>query len=136
MTSFKLEGRDEVIKNLRRVQKKTPKRLAAALFKQANKIMTRSKRDYVPVDLGALKSSGKVEKPEIKSGVVSVLMTYGGNAAPYALAVHENPSGFDPPSWKGIVTFSPSGRGPKYLQIPMELANKTLADDLAKDLKL
>lgn len=131
---FEMQGDKKVISNLRKFQKKYPQRMASALFKQANIVMTMSKRDYVPVDLGTLKSSGRVERPVIDRGSVSVALVYGGAASPYALAVHEHPSGFSPLSWAGGVTFSVGG--PKYLEKPLLLKARTLAKDLAQDLKL
>ena len=133
---IKLTGDTELMNNLRRIQKEQPKKFSAGLFKRANVIMTISKRDHVPVDLGALMNSGRVEAPVITSGRISVAMVYGGNAAPYAIVVHEHPSGFSPPSWGGSVVFSPSGRGPGFLRIPMNQASRTFAADLAKDVGL
>jgi hypothetical protein len=43
-----------------------------------------------PVDTGALKGSHETSKPEQGGGDVSVTITVGGPAAPYAVPVHEN----------------------------------------------
>lgn len=134
MTQFKLEGDKEMIANLQKIQKEYPQRIAGALYKQANIVMTTSKRDYVPVDLGTLRSSGRVLEPIIKNGSVEVHLVFGGPASAYALAVHEHPSGFSPFSWSAGVSFSVGG--PKYLEKPMMLKAKTLVADLAKDLQL
>lgn len=55
------------------------------LFKEATGIMTVSKASFVPVDTGALRSTGYV-----KPAQDFVELGYGGPAAPYALVVHED----------------------------------------------
>lgn len=96
--------------------------IRSSLRIEAEMVMTDSKENYVPVDLGTLRSSGFVEPVEYDGGKFSVKLVYGGAAAPYALAVHEHPSEHSPPSWSGNVHFSPPGRGPKYLERPMLVA--------------
>ena len=99
--------------------------------------MTKSKRDFVPVDLGNLRSSGHVEDPEFTRASVSVRLVYGGPSAPYALAVHEHPSDSSPPSWReGDVEFHPSGRGPKYLERPLLEAIPGLPVRLARRMQI
>lgn len=58
--------------------------------------MTAAKRDYVPVDTGALRNSGFVNLP-VLTGFVGlgvsggyVELGFGGPSAPYALLVHED----------------------------------------------
>lgn len=111
--------------------------IGAALYRRAQGIMADSKEHYVPVDLGTLKSTGKVHPPEYLGRQVTVALTYGDAATAYALAVHEHPSKYSPPSWQGTqVTFSPSGTGPKYLEKPLMAAVPTLPHELAADLNL
>ena len=67
---------------------------AAALYGIAEEVMTASK-DIVPVDTGALKSTGHVQPPRISGAVVEVTLGYGGVAGngsevDYAWFVHEN----------------------------------------------
>lgn len=62
----------------------------------AEEIMTDSKKNYVPVDTGALRMSGTVKRAKIIGTKIEVRMGYGGPTAigrnvTYALKVHENP---------------------------------------------
>lgn len=83
-------GATQFAQKLRRAQVAGPKVVLATLFQQAEKIMTVSKADYVPVDKGHLRGSGFVEPPVMTSQGGSVTMGYGGPAAPYAYIVHED----------------------------------------------
>lgn len=108
--------------------------LAVALYEEATTIMTDSKENYVPVDQGTLRDSGHVQEPKLEGTTLLVELGYGGPAAPYALAVHENPrSG----KTEGV---SPSGRKYKhwaevgqykYLEIPFKAAAKGLSQRIA-----
>jgi hypothetical protein len=101
--------------------------------------MTRSKKDFVPVADSTLQGTGHVRLAKVK---IEANLVYGGPAAPYALAVHEHLSKHSPPSWQtaersgGGVRFNPPGRGPKYLEKPLMEARRTLARDLARDLRV
>lgn len=119
-----IKGDKEMAAKFRAFARKFPKDVAAALFKQSEKIMTKSKKDFVPVDTGALRSTGMVEKPKIKGKKISVTLAYGGPAVDYAVDQHEN------------LDYRHTVGGPKYLERPLNEAAKTLASDLAKDLKL
>jgi hypothetical protein len=48
-------------------------------------------RPLVPVVTGALRGSALVYPPEIDGSTITVVFGYGGQAMPYARAVHENP---------------------------------------------
>lgn len=144
-----LKGQKQMQQRLNRIASKFPDKVKAALRIEAELIMTTSKRDFVPVDLGTLRSSGHVDNPVRTGKDISVKLSYGGAAADYALAVHEHPSEHDPPSWKNnvievpnfsgssgttqasTVTFSPAGRGPKYLERPLMEASVNMTQRLA-----
>lgn len=112
---------------LKRLQARYPDRIRGALHFQAEKIMTRSKRDFVPVDLGALRSSGHVRPPERGKGrIIQVKLVYGGPSVPYAIVQHETPP----------AVFSHTVGQWKYLERPLMEAVSTLARDLAADLQL
>lgn len=131
-----LDG-SQIDANLRRIINSFSLRVDAALYKRCERIMTRSKESFVPVDFGTLKNSGIVLPPERKGKSIIVTLAYGGAAEAYALAIHEHLSSHSPPSWRGVtVHFHPSGRGPKYLEKPLMEATKTLAADLGSDLHL
>lgn len=100
--------------------------MAQALFTAAEvRVMTPSKRTYVPVDSGTLRASGFIEKPVIILGSkAKVVMGYGGAAKSYALIVHEDPRGVVP---------RPGGQGgPKYLERPFNAAKREIVRDVAK----
>jgi len=131
--SFKLTGQREMKRKMKAIAVAMPGKIARGLYLEGEYIMTRSKRDHVPVDLGALKSSGHVQKPVAAAGVTSVKLVYGGSSAPYALAIHEHPSEYSPPSWEGVpVVFNPPGRGPKYLEKPFMAAITGMSERIAK----
>ena len=127
--NFKITGEAKVIRNLNKLAARAPVGAGAALFQEGEKIMAESKESFVPLDLGALRASGKPEKPVIQPLGASVTLAYGGAAAPYALAIHEHPSGASPPSWSGGVKFKRGG--PKYLEKPIRNAIPGMAARLA-----
>ena len=65
--------------------------VSRALYSEAELIMARSKRDFVPVVSGNLRASGFVQRPRVMHDAITVEMGYGGPAATYALSVHEAP---------------------------------------------
>lgn len=105
----------------------------AALYREAWRIMTRSKEEFVPVDLSALKSTGDVGLPESAHGRVTVTLGYGGPAKTqtrdgksvvgYAVVVHED-----------LQARHPVG-GPKYLERPALEAAGGMGERLAADVR-
>jgi len=133
----RLKGVSQMQSRVNAIARRHPDRVAAALYRQGEFIMTRSKDEFVPVDLGTLRGTGHVVPPERDGRLVRVILAYGGPAAPYALAIHEHLSSHSPPSWRhGTVHFSPSGTGPKYLERPLMEWLATGAEALAKDIGL
>lgn len=111
-------------RKIRALAEKFPARLDRALKLRAEGVMTRAKSEFVPVDLGALRSSGHVGDPE-RSGDgrdVEIMLSFGGPAAPYALVQHEN------------LDYVHRVGEAKYLEKPLMEAVGTLAGDLADDL--
>lgn len=106
-TSVKLIGEESLKLLFGRASNSHEKSLAKAVFIIANKVLNESK-ELVPVDLGALKKSGQVEKPVITATDISVEITYGGDARAYALIVHEDPN-----------AQHKDGKTYKYLEIPV-----------------
>ena len=84
-----------------------PRILGAALYQEAEAVMTTSKEQYVPVDTGALRASGFVELPIYAGEGASVNFGFGGPGAPYAVVVHED-----------LTKRHPVGQA-KYLEIPL-----------------
>ena len=119
---IRLTGVKEAVANLRGVQRVTPKALAEALNIEAELIMTESKRSWVPVDLGTLRASGRVESPVIRGTNVSVDLGYGGAASAYALIQHEG-------------NFNHPGQGRrKYLEGPVKNRASKLGPSIARRL--
>ncbi len=87
--SVTLNGYERVLAWVKGRSSQYKTRLSALVFLEALEIMAESKK-IVPVMTGALRASGRVEPPRNRGGDVSVLMSYGGSAAPYAFKVHED----------------------------------------------
>lgn len=132
--SLKFTGEKKMAQKIFALEKKFPGKARAALLFRGERVMTRSKNEFVPADKSILKNSGRVV---LERTGITVTLSYGGDAKAYALAVHEHLSPHSPPSWRNTtVRFSPSGRGPKYLQKPLLEQQRTLAKDLASDLRV
>ena len=118
----RMRGSRALRRELRRRGQEAPKLLARALFQEGERIMAASKR-IVPVDKGPLRASGHVQLPVIRGRKVTVVLGYGGAAAPYAVFVHERPARHKPPTqWK-------------YLEKPFFEAMPGMADRIAKGLR-
>jgi hypothetical protein len=135
--TFKLTGLDNVLDKMKSILK-APDEIGGILYREGEYIMSDSKKNYVPVDLGALKTSGHVNSPDKDGDNIRVDMVYGGPAAAYAIAVHEHPSEHSPPSWEGkVIEFSPKDgkHGAKYLERPFNEAQKGMQQRLATEIE-
>lgn len=83
-----LSGLDKALK---KHTQQVMEEIGRALVGAAEAAMTLSKAVYVPVITGTLRSTGSVGDVAVAAGVLSVEMSYGGPAAPYAAAVHNAP---------------------------------------------
>jgi hypothetical protein len=63
--------------------------MEVGLFTVANEIFNKSQK-LVPVDTGALRGSGSLKRLKQRFVGSTMLISYGGPAAPYALKVHED----------------------------------------------
>lgn len=97
--------------------------LAAALFREAETVMAKSKEE-VPVDKGPLRSSGQVALPDITPSHVSVELGYGNQAVDYAVIVHEDLSAHHKPGQKA-----------KYLEDPVLAAIPGMEERLGRTLE-
>lgn len=123
-----LTGGDALAAQLKRLAAEAPAVVAEGLYQHAEEVMLVSKTEYVPVDHGTLRASGTVLPPEIAGQTVTVTLGYGGPAAPYAVAVHENPrsghTGGVSPSGRRYRHWARTG-GWKYLELPFtRMANR------------
>lgn len=91
MADLTLKGGPELQQRLRQLQRVTTQAAAAGLYAAANNIMTESIQE-APLDMGPLRSSRYVGKPEVKSGSLSVELGYGGAATAYVKVQHEDTS--------------------------------------------
>jgi hypothetical protein len=113
------EGLDRLqnaIKSIDSPEKKTA--MGRTMYANATAILNESK-ELVPVDTAALKDSGRVELPNVSPDGISVEITYGGAAAPYALFVHEDMTMDHSPSKPTAVTGRPRRGQAKFLEIPV-----------------
>ena len=97
MISFELKGAPELAEAVARMQARATLAVSAAMYQEAEGIMTESKR-LVPVDEGTLRNSGFVKQPTMKkygrgrlmqTEEIVVEMGYGGAASGYAVYLHE-----------------------------------------------
>lgn len=125
----------------------------AALYQEAERIMTASKK-RCPVDLGNLRASGQVSLPSESGGHIVVELGYGGPAGAgnhggetnkehvgYAIVQHEDLSldhskrlSAKESKRRGGVVWGEIG-GPKYLENPVLDAAKDLEVRLGRQLK-
>lgn len=73
---------------LRSADREVRQAVAAELYREGQETMAASK-PLVPVDMGVLRASGTVFRPEFDGNRVSVTIGYGGAASDYALVQHE-----------------------------------------------
>ena len=119
-----VKGATEMIATLKRIAAKFPDRVAAALYTEAQVIMTASKR-LVPVETGILRASGQVAMPERNGRRISVTLSYGGAAEPYAIVQHES-----------LDFKHPNGGQAKFLEQPLNEAMSDMNARLAARLQL
>ena len=119
--SFELSA--EIKQYFKEAPEKALKASKAALYAEAEGIMTQSK-EIVPIDTTTLRQSGTVLLPEVKDGKVTVTMGYGGNAEPYSLIVHED-----------LEAHHPRGGTAKFLEIPLKQAVGGMLSRIASDIK-
>lgn len=133
-----LSGFKSLEDRIKSLGQQTPETVATALYEEANVVMADSVTNYVPFDTGVLAGSGKVNLPEHSGGGISVTFGFGGPAAPYAIAVHENPrsgkTGGVSPQGKPYVHFARRGEW-KYLETPLKKHAPEVADALRQALE-
>jgi len=98
---------------------RAPQALGGALYREGQAIMTEA-LPITPILTGALRRSGHVDEPEITESGAFVTLGFGGDAAPYAVYVHENLTARHMPPTQA-----------KFLEIPLNDAVDGMADRLA-----
>jgi hypothetical protein len=115
-----IEGGTHLAKVLEAARQSGPGALMAALYQEAEDIMTVAKQDYVPVDTGALRASGFVEPPVGSGENASITLGFGSDAVGYAVLVHED-----------LTKRHKVGQA-KYLEIPLRAAAQGMEAVLAQ----
>lgn len=134
---LQLKGVAAMANKIHAVSAKFKYDVPAALYYEANVIMTESKKRCPrSPDGGTLRASGHVQDPVVQGKRISVTMGYGGAASDYAVAVHEHLSEHSPPSWrhKEDIDWTIPGTGPKYLEGPIKEAVPGLKGRIAQRL--
>lgn len=147
MAEITLTGISALEARLKEIERSLRDDISAALEQEAEeKIAQRARDEFVPVADGELRDSIRVEKARVEQGRTEsgqytqgadlvVVITAGGPDIDYAVAVHETPSGFDPPTWEGKdVQFTVGG--PKYVERPLMEAENGMAGRIAEKVKL
>ena len=78
VVGIELLGSDALMAEMRRWGDRATRKLALGLFEVANEIMTDAKL-RTPVDTGALRASGHVQRPVTEGQAVSVTLGFGGD---------------------------------------------------------
>ena len=94
-----------------------------SLFKSGQEIITRSKKEFVPIDTGSLRTTLDALDPETSGGVTTVMLVAGGPSAPYAAAVHETNKAYR------------NGKQWKYLETPAKEATPKIISNLKSSMK-
>lgn len=129
---MKLENVATVTHRLKGIGRKIPKQARQAVRTEAELIMSDAKLNYVPRRSGALRSSGRVTQIGSNQFQATAEMSFSG---PHSIAVHENPSKHDPPSWRGKGGVNFRIGGPKYLERPLRAAIPGMTTRLGKFIK-
>src|SRR5262245_61807807 len=118
-----LEGDIELQRKVAALCAQGQPQMRAALYEEATELLNDADL-LVPVDTGTLKGSKfRFDDSPWTGGRVEMIAGYGGAAAPYALAVHENPrsgkTGGVGPSGQKYQHWAQVGEW-KYLETPFK----------------
>lgn len=130
---FYLDGVSDAIKKVNAIAKDMRQSTAKAVRYEVEKIGTDVDRNRIPVDEGTARASKVIEGPTIEGDNIECVIGYGGAAQAYIVAIHENPSDHDPPSWEDVnVEFRPKGRGRKFLENGLNEAMPGMSERIAE----
>lgn len=145
MADILITGVSGLEARLRSISANLRRSIESAIQEEAGNIVKRAKDEFVPVDSGELRDSIRVEKSGISQGRdeggrftseanMSISVVAGGPGIEYAVAVHETPSDYDPPTWEGKkVNFTKGGA--KYLEKPLFEAENGMIERIAGKVK-
>jgi len=83
-----MDGGKDLHRRMKDAQKRIPTALERAVYAEAL-LVEQVSRSLTPVLTGALRASHVTGLPETSGGEITVSITVGGPAAPYAVFVHE-----------------------------------------------
>jgi len=126
MASFTLSGIEQLQKRIRDIESQMKKELSSTLETEVGEKILEKAKEYCPERSGALVDSIILVKSTVEQGressgrfneqaVARVSINVGNDKTPHALAVHEHPSKYSPPSWDGVEVKFTKG-GPKFLE--------------------
>ena len=107
--------------------------LGRQLFREASGILSAS-AGLVPVDTGALKSSGYVADPKREGDVIEVVLGYGGPAAQINPKTGESTDGYAVMVHENLEAHHPVGSA-KFLEMPFDQATQGMATRVAAAMK-
>ena len=131
-----ISGGEELSRKLKILGPLAAKVSAQSLYQSAEEVMAESKEQYVPVDVGALRSTGKVLRKKEGNDEI-IILSYGGPVkgsyrnkrgelvenVHYAVHVHED-----------LQAHHPVGEA-KYLEKPLMEAIPQIQKNLAADIE-
>lgn len=89
-SGFQILGISQMQANVESWARNSWRKVADELYQEARRILELAQK-RVPVKTGALRDSGKVDKPVITADQISVTISFGdGSSAAYAIKVHED----------------------------------------------
>ncbi len=93
-------GIPETQASLRNLGRRGLRAYRQAFRAEGEAIMLRSKKDFVPVDQGNLRASGRVRDVSPLNASPRITLAFGGTSAPYAVIVHEKQARHTVGQWK------------------------------------
>lgn len=108
--------------------------LGAILYQEATGIVTQA-QGLVPVDTGALQSSGYVAEPVRDGPRVRVDLGFGGPAAKINRKTGQSTEGYALHVHEDLESFHPSGGIALYLEIPFRDAKRGMGTRIAERLR-
>jgi hypothetical protein len=143
-SSFELQGVAKIEARIKEIDRNIRSKMDKKALGVAEKTRAKAK-EYCPMDEGTLEDSIEVVKANVEqsrdsggrftSGAsVSYAVIAGNENTPHALAVHENPSQHDPPTWEGVDVKFKKG-GPKFLERAAREHEREFYDEMENALK-
>lgn len=115
---------EKSIAKYKALSKTLPGAIGQELYAEYEKKMTEIKTNDVPWQTGNLSGTGMVDLPSVNGENVIVRGHFGGQAATYAVRVHEDPN-----------MYHPHGRY-KYLSGPMRESIQIFKDAIKRGIKI